>query len=459
MRIAALGLVVLVGVSGAVACGGSDAEAPPGAGPGADAGSEGSDGGGATAPAPTSTTTSPPPVDAASYPARLTLDGRAFRFGGKEIKLRGGNFDGVAPGKTPAEKAAVAADFTNVLHLNFARYRVSFDNVDRPSCLSEQEEAYLDDLHYLTDAGVWVLLEMRAEDAWSSGSPDLYVPGTAVNTHFKCAWTYAANKVKGLPFVAGFGLLAEPSTNKSFPPSESADKLRAFQGDLMKHLAEQVGDTWTPFFLGTDYNYDTLQFRKDASHDGDLYFTAIPAAYRTRVAYEVNFLMPKPWINEGTGPGPDLEKNDLGAPLAFPQPNPVGSAPFDFFVTPNAGGFSGESGWDPERVFSHHREDPAKFPMLLSKAFIPWNMGTAVGFAERNKVPMVVDQFGAARESNVTGQIVEGQVAFERALVEWFEQNHLGWSRWGYNAGDRTRKMDDPAKNTEIRAFYAQLAP
>jgi hypothetical protein len=392
-------------------------------------------------------------------PARLTLSGRVFRHGGKDVKLRGGNFEGLVTAKTAGDQAAVVADFTQNLHLNFARYRISFDNVNRPSCLSEEQEAYLDDVHYLTDAGVWVLIEMRAEDAWSASSPDLYVPGTAVNTNYKCAWTYAANKVKSLPFIAGYGLLAEPSANKNFPQGESADKLRAFQIDLMNHLTNDVGDTWTPFFLGADYNYDTMQFRKDASHDGDLYFTALPTAYKKRVAYEVNFLTPKPWINEGTGPGPDLNAWDLGAPLAFPQPDPTGAAPFDFFVTPNAPPFSGETGWDLERIFSHHREDPSQFPKLLSRAFIPWYMGYALGFSQRNSVPIVVDQFGAARESNTTGQIVQGQVEFERALVQWFEQNQFGWSRWGYNAGDHTRKMDDPSENTEIRSFYATLAP
>lgn len=375
------------------------------------------------------------------------------------MKLRGANFDGVAQGKPAAEKSALVADFKDVLKLNFARYRISFDNVDRPSCLSATEEAYLDDLHYLTDAGIWVLLEMRAEDRFSSDDPNFYLPGSAINDKFKCAWSYAVSKVKDLPFIAGYGLLAEPSTNKNFSAVEAPTKLREFQIALMDHITNVGGDARTPFFVGTDYNYDTLQFRKDANFDGDQYFTLLPAAYKPRVVYEVNFLNPKPWINEGTGPGPDLDGWDLGAPIAWPQPEPTQSDAFGFFITPNAGGFSGEEGWDLARVFNHHMEDPGKFDLMMSKAFASWYIGFAHAFAVRNDVPMIVDQFGAARESKDTGQIVTGQVAFERHLIETFESLGLGWARWGYNAGDRTRKMDDPTVNTEIRALYETLSP
>lgn len=391
-------------------------------------------------------------------PKRLGINGRSLLDEGQLVKLRGGNFEGLAPKGDEAAKRAEVLDFTETLRLNFARYRISFDNVsDRPSCLSEEQERYVDDVHYLTEAKVWVLLEMRAEDAWTSDSPDFYLPGSALNDRYKCAWSYVVERIKNLPYIAGYGVLAEPSANKNFPAAESMARLQTFQIDLMNHLTHHHGDTWTPFFLGPDFNYDTMQLRLDEGHDGDRYFSGLPAAYQRRVVYEVNFLNPKPWINEGALPGPDLKEWDLGAPIAYPQPNPGGDSPFDYFITPNAGPFSGEEGLEMENVFSRHREDPAKFPRLLSPAFIDWYLSFALGFAARNNVPMVVDQFGAADRAT-DGRAVMGQVAFEADLISYFEAHQLGWSRWGYNAGDANRRMNK-VEDSPIRRLYMGLAP
>lgn len=381
-------------------------------------------------------------------PRRLELSGRRFLDQGLPVKLRGGNFEGVAPGGTEAEKQAQVADFTQTLHLNFARYRISFDDVSSPSCLSAEQEGYVADIRRLTEAGVWVLVELRAEDRLTSEDASFYTPGSPLNERFKCAWSYVARQVKNLPYIAGYGLLAEPSTNKLFPAAESPSRLVAFQVDVMHHLTRAAGDQWTPFFVGPDYNYDTLQYRHD------LYFTSLPEAYRGRVAYEVNVLVPKPWPKEGTLPGPDLDDpSDLGAPIAYPQPDPRGDDPFAFFVTPQPG----EEDLTIEQVFARRTEDPRKFPRLLSRPFTPWYLAEALAFAERHQVPMVVDQFGAA-DVSPSGVVVDGQVAFEADLIAYFEAQQLGWSRWGYNAGDRSRRLSEVA-NTPIRRFYAGLAP
>lgn len=393
-----------------------------------------------------------------SPPKRLSISGRSLLDAGQVVKLRGGNFEGLASKGDEAAKRAEVLDFTATLKLNFARYRISFDNVtDRASCLSEEQERYVDDIHYLTEAKVWVLLEMRAEDAWTSDSPDFYLPGTALNQQYKCAWSYVVSRIKNLPYIAGYGVLAEPSANKNFPATESMTRLQTFQVDLMNHISDGLGDRWTPFFIGPDFNYDTMQLRKDETHDGDSYLSALPAAYQRRVVFEVNFLNPKPWINEGALPGPNLEEWDLGASIAYPQPNPGGEAPFDYFITPNAGPFTGEHGMGMENVFSRHREDPEKFPRLLSPAFIEWYLSFALGFAERNNVPLVIDQFGAA-DFAADGRAVQGQVSFESDLVAYFEAHQLGWSRWGYNAGDSNRRMNK-VEDTPIRRFYMNLAP
>ena len=381
-------------------------------------------------------------------PRRLELSGRRFLDGGLPVKLRGGNFEGVAPGGTEAEKQAQVTDFTQTLRLNFARYRISFDDVSSPSCLSAEQEAHVADIRRLTAAGVWVLVEMRAEDRLTSDDASFYTPGSPLNQRFKCAWSYVAAQVKNLPFIAGYGVLAEPSTNKIFPAAESPSRLVAFQLDVMDHLTHTAGDQWTPFFLGPDYNYDTMQYRHD------LYFTSLPEAYRGRVAYEVNVLVPKPWPKEGTLPGPDLDDpGDLGAPIAYPQPDPRGDDPFAFFVTPQPG----EEALSVEQIFARRTEDPRKFPRLISRPFTPWYLAEALAFAERHQVPMVVDQFGAA-DVSPSGVVVEGQVAFEADLIAYFEAQQLGWSRWGYNAGDRSRRLSEVA-DTPIRRFYAGLTP
>ena len=102
---------------------------------------------------------------------------------------------------------------------------------------------------------------------------------------------------------------------------------------------------------------------------------------------------------------------------------------------------------DLERIFSSRSEEPENFPALLSPAFEAWYLSFALAFAEKHQVPMVVDQFGAST-------FAAGQLAYERDLLTFFEQNELGWARWSYNAGTADRMIQG---NPEVFDFYAAL--
>lgn len=362
--------------------------------------------------------------DSAS-PGRLTVDGRRFLDpSGAPIELRGANMQGAD---------ARAAEDLVALGMTFARYRVTFgaetrDDGDASGFSAEYQGEICDGVKALSASGVWVLLELRGDDDITN-DPDLYDPKSDLFSAWAGAWRYLASAYRGSDKIAGFGVLAEPSASRG--DREPADTLTGFQLAVMDAITEKAGDDKTLFFVGPDYNYDTMGYRYDA------YFDAL-SKYRGRLAYEVNCLVPKPWIADGTGPDgvPQAE-------LSYPQP-----APADFgFLTTVAPGEGFVYPKDAERIFSARSEDPALFPKMLNRPFLAWYLGFAGAFAEKHQVPMIVDQFGASVDA-------AGQLAFERDVIEVAEGLGLGWSRWAYNAGSKGRMIvGQPA----VHDFYRMI--
>ncbi len=363
--------------------------------------------------------------DAAVAAKRLRLvDERVLDEKGAPIRLRGANLEGV----TPAE----ADELSGTLHMNLARLRISFEGTNRddadPSGFSAAYRAQLDGwVDALTSRGIWTVLEMRADDALTNDK-SLYETTGAGFVAYRRAWVYLASRYKTRDYIAGYGLLAEPSVNKS-GLANPVDVLVKFQGALMDAITNDAGDSSTPFFIGPDFNYDTMQYRYDAYYEAH-------AARRGRLFYAVNMLMPKPWIQDGTDPA--------GAQVTYP-------------VLPEATNFdsllevkAGENYQVPaelERVFNKRREEPEGFAKLMSSSFAPWYLGFATKFRAKHHVPFYVDQFGAPVGAG-------GQLAYEKDLVRYFEKNDLHWTRWSYNAGSPPRKI---AGNSAVIDFYRKL--
>lgn len=360
--------------------------------------------------------------DDGDTPKRLRVEaGDLVGPDGAPIRLRGANVEGV--------DEAEAADIVSV-GLNVVRMRISFEgdarDDDHPTALSASYRDAIDGwVRACRAQGLWMLFEMRGDDALTN-SPTLYDPTTKDFDAYKRAWVHLATAYRRTDFVAGFGLLAEPSVNKA-TKTDRVGTLTRFHLALMNAIVDEAGDTVTPFFIGPDFNYDTMQYRFDAYHDAY-------AAFAGRLVYEVNLLMPKPWIQDGTGPS--------GAKIGFPvAPEPMS---FDDLLAP----IDGVSPDDWETTFSKHREDPALFPKLLSKAFLPWYLQWPLAFRAKYAVPVLVDQFGASSAA-------EGQLDYERAVLDLLEAEKLHWSRWSYNAGsaDRMLKKDAGARDLYAARF------
>jgi len=358
--------------------------------------------------------------DDGDSPKRLrVVDGELVGPSGDPIRLRGANVEGI--------DEADVADLQS-LGLNAVRMRISFEgdhrDDDHPTALSARYRDEIDLwVRACRGAGVWMIFEMRADDALTN-SPALYDPTSSDFDAYRRAWVHLATAYGRTDYIAGLGLLAEPSVNKATKVDRVATLTR-FHLALMDAIRDEAGDSATLFFIGPDFNYDTMQYRFDAYHDDY-------AAYAGRLVYEVNLLMPKPWIQDGTGPAGDK--------LVFPvAPEPTG---FDELLAP----VDGVDPDDWETTFSKHREDPALFPKLLSRAFLPWYLGRALAFREKFAVPMLVDQFGASSDAG-------GQLDYERAVIDLLEAEGLHFCRWSYNAGspDRMLKKDDGA-----RALYRE---
>ncbi len=153
--------------------------------------------------------------------------------------------------------------------------------------------------------------------------------------------------------------------------------------------------------------------------------------YQPRLIYEVNFLAPKPWINDGTAPDGGLNSYPI-----LPEPTD-----FTPLITPV------KSGDSLIKTFNKRSQQLDLFPMTLSKNFISWYLSYATAFAARHQVPMVVDQFGASTVS-------VGQLDYERDVINITEDAGIGWCRWGYNAGSPPRFIEG---NPAVHLFYHDI--
>ena len=416
-------------------------------------------------------------------PKRLSIQGRTLLDPqGLAVRLRGVNVDGL----DVAEGAVIAGQF----NMNAIRLRVTYSKETRADTPSGFRADYLAKIDAWVAAaranGLWMVLEMRASDAigndaafYDTSKTGPCAPKVAFERcphfgYYRQAWRALAERYRGTDYIAGYGLLAEPSADKTGAANPAAT-LVTFQRALMDEINHV--DQRTPFFVGPNYNYDTMEYRLDD------YFIA---EYRGRVVYEVNFLAPKEWINNGgwTLPCTSISAGSgaAGSTLAGSKPagtdpagtNPaglasipaaiVGSAPSGGpnpackpaypFADPADGYASllagADAGTPPERTFNQQRVRPGNYQKTLSKGFIPWYLQWPLAFRDRHDVPLYVDQFGASTAAR-------GQLAYEGDLLDFFEAQGLNWARWSYNAGDASRTLLPP--NSAVIDFYKQQAP
>jgi len=361
-------------------------------------------------------------------PRRLSIiDGKLVDEALNPILLHGANLRGIDD--------AGAADLTQNLGMNFVRLRIDFEPDYRddkdPSGLTAEYRAEIDQwIQSLVKQRIWTLIEMRSHDELTN-DPTFYDPTGSDFARYKTTWVYLAKTYKNTDYIAGYGLLAEPSASRG--DDEPVDTLTSFQKALMEAITNEAGDSVTPFFVGSDFNYDTMQYRYDE------YFTA-HAAFHGRLIYEVNGLVPKPWIQDGSSPiGVSSEQ------ASWPQlPAPTD---FNFLIEPKAGeDFVVPK--DLERIYNKRREEPENFPRMFNREFLQWYLSFAANFATKHKVPMLVDQFGASLEA-------QGQLAYEKDMIEVAESYGFHWSRWSYNAGTSDRFV---AASPEVCAFYRDIA-
>jgi hypothetical protein len=382
---------------------------------------------------------------AACGPLRLTIQGRTLLDPqGRELRLRGVNVDGL----DVQDGAVIAGQF----NMNTVRLRITYSKETRADTPSGFKEDYLSDIDAWVQAaranGLWMVIEMRGSDAFTN-HPDFYdVNKTGACEpkiefercpnfgYYRQAWRFLAERYRATDYIAGYGLLAEPSADKTGVDDPVATLVR-FQTALMNEI-NQV-DQRTPFFIGPNYNYDTMEYRLDD------YF--IPE-YQGRLVYAVNFLMPKEWVRDGTWtlPCPTAHASTAGPITAACRPSYPFPDPADGYASLLAGADSGEQ---PERVFNQRRVLPGNYQKTLSQGFIPWYLQWALKFRDRHEVPLYVDQFGASTQAR-------GQLAYEADLLDFFEAQKLHWTRWSYNAGDSSRRLQAP--NADVVDFYVRQA-
>lgn len=361
---------------------------------------------------------------------------------GTPLRLRGVNLQGL----TDDEAANIAMQF----NMNFVRLRISYTPENRDTSTPSGFKAkYLEQVDQWVAAArarrLWMLLELRVNDDVSK-SPDFYdtsklepcaddiKPERCPNFGgYLRAWQALAQRYRGVDYVAGYGLLAEPSADKAGVP-DPVETLVNFHRTLMQAIS--LIDARTPFFIGPNYNYDTMEYI-DPRY--------LIEEFRGRLVYEVNFLMPKEWVQDGSWTVPC----DGTAPCAKPTyPFP---APDDGYDSLLADPLPGER---MPHTFNRQRTSEANYRKTLSRGFVPWYLQWARDFRKNNQVPLLVDQFGAS-------SLALGQIDYERDLIEHFEQEGLHWSRWSYNAsGDEgtSRTLEVPP-NDAVNAFYTSLAP
>lgn len=401
-------------------------------------------------------------------PKRLSIQGRTLLDPqGHAVRLRGVNVDGL----DVQEGAVIAGQFK----MNAVRLRVTYSKDTRADTPSGFRADYLAKIDAWVAAaranGLWMVLEMRASDAigndaafYDTSKTGPCGPAVAFERcphfgYYRHAWRALAERYRGSDYIAGYGLLAEPSADKTGAANPAAT-LVAFQRALMDEINHV--DQRTPFFVGPNYNYDTMEYRLDD------YFIA---EYQGRVVYEVNFLVPKEWINSGTWTLPCTNNASSGTDPAGANPAGLASIPAAIVGSAPAGGpnpackpvypfadpadgygsllAGADAATPPERTFNQQRVRPGNYQKTLSKGFIPWYLQWPLAFRDRHDVPLYVDQFGA-------GTAARGQLAYEGDLLDFFEAQQLHWTRWSYNAGDASRTMEPP--NSAVIDFYKQQA-
>lgn len=409
----------------------------------------------------------------ACSPLRLRIRGRQILGPDlKPLRLRGFNIEGLRSNidpndpRSPSDADVIADKF----HANLLRMRISFTPDTRDKAETNATggftQAYADEIRRWVSLaqrrGLWVVMEMRANDR-STNDPDFYdtsktgpctpasgkTPQNCPNFgYYLRAWQYLASTYGKEDYIAGYGLLAEPSADKAFGDRDTArNQLVAFQLALMRGISA-AGDTATPFFVGPNYNYDTLEYDLGTGQylgPNAWYYQGLAGEFRGRLVYEVNYLIPKEWVQAGNWPDQ-------------PTSPPPDGRPSYLYATPDS--FESLLSHDPastqppESWFNQNMRDPANYMKALSAGMPAWYLQWPLRFATEFQVPMYVDQFGAS-------SLAAGQVAYERDLLCHFENGGLHWSRWSYNAGghsDRTLLPDDPL-NAAIIGFYAGLKP
>jgi hypothetical protein len=388
-------------------------------------------------------------------PLRLAIDGKTIRDPyGNPITLRGANVELL--------DAAVIDEIANPqkLNMNFIRYRVNFldrtlkdlspDTPPETVFTPNYRDRIKSDIDLIlannstSNNKLWILFEMRVP-AFSTSSA-LYLPGGDLYQGYLKAWKYIAETYKDTDYIAGYGLMSEPSAEEAGIANPRA-ALIAMQRNLMDEIT--TIDPVTPFFIGPNFNYRSFQYRFDD------YYTAFADRYQGRLVYEVNYLVPRPWIETC-----ELTSRPYD-PLAFPPLYPSGSQPVSTnpdnpFFTPLITPAPGETFLPDEtleRAYLLRVREPEKSIKMLDRAAFAWYLAYPLQFSDAHNVPLYVDQFGAS--SNCASR---GQVAFERDFVDFMESQHLNWSRWSYNAGGEDRTLLDLPMNASIRALYESLA-
>jgi hypothetical protein len=376
-------------------------------------------------------------------PLRLTPSGRLLKGpDGQAVILHGANLRDnlTASGDSRAILTREEADDLAInLSFNFVRLRLSHEGAnlddDHESGLTQAARTTLNDaIELLRERRVWMLLEMRTDDD-TANSATLYRPGTVPFNRYCKTWTWLAKTYRNTDYIAGYGLLAEPSPDKDKSVDDPVSLLIQFQSALMAAIS--VHDAVTPFFIGPAFNYDTMGYRWN-----DYYTHRLLAPFRKRLVYEVNMLSPKPWISDGTGPGGT-------SPGDWPQPSVDDFSPL-LTVAP---GEDLVPGRDDERIFTRRSKENANFHMLMASNYAQWYLGFANAFAMAHQVPMVVDQFGASTLVNTTARPWQ-QLNYEQELIRTALRMGMGWSRWVYSANPLDRSI---AGNTDVHQFYRAI--
>jgi hypothetical protein len=385
---------------------------------------------------------SAPGTEAGTPPAPIRLQIQGTKVLGQDglpILLHGANLrDNLLPGgqSGPMVTLDEAEDLATQLRFNFVRLRISFEQGNRddtdPSGFSATlRQTLAEAVERLRSKHIWILLEMRTDDATANAS-SLYDPAGADFGHFRTAWTWIARTYRNTDYIAGYGLLAEPSPEKA--GLDPVPSLIQFQAALMGAITAE--DPRTPFFIGPAFNYDTMGYRWDG-----YYLDAQFAPYRGRLIYEVNLLMPKPWIVDGSVP-PGVDPGTA----VWPQPPLSDFTP----LLAIADGENGEHPRDDEKIFNRRRQEPINFPKLMTREFLTWYLGFAKAFSDRHQVPMVVDQFGASMGVN-TVEHPSQQLSYELGVIEAAEASGMGWCRWIYQSNSTDRSI---AGNQAVHDFY-----